>query len=433
MLFLAVILLYTIRPVSPESNYRRPEPSLNSSDLVAEFYKINRQQLFWFNRPLSGKLRETFLKLLESIDSSGLRPGDYHSAALLKLSGNESNIQDTAALRQIDIFYTDAAVSLVRDLYMGRNIPSWISSDEISITRIEQDRKFILESLLKANSDSTLKRFICSLQPVDPEYQFLKKNLAEKILSGDSLHQRKIAIAMNFCRWIHHFQFPTFAIVNIPSATLKFYDADSLLFSMRVVVGKPSTKTPLMATWCDKIILYPYWTIPRKIVLNEYLPMLKKNPAVADSMNIQILDKQGKLVQYKNLDWKNFDKNNFPYELRQSTGCDNALGVVKFNLTSPYDVYMHDSNFKRAFGFEHRFYSHGCIRLEKPILLANAILDHPVDSNFLLACYHNQKPAPVFLQRRLAVFVVYMPAEASDSENIWYFGDVYGLLGRVPL
>jgi murein L,D-transpeptidase YcbB/YkuD len=150
-------------------------------------------------------------------------------------------------------------------------------------------------------------------------------------------------------------------------------------------------------------------------------------------MNIQILDKQGKLVQYKNLDWKNFDKNNFPYELRQSTGCDNALGVVKFNLTSPYDVYMHDSNFKRAFGFEHRFYSHGCIRLEKPILLANAMLDQPVDSNFLLACYRNQKPVPLFLKNRLPVFVVYMPADAPEAENMWYFGDVYGLLNRTPL
>jgi murein L,D-transpeptidase YcbB/YkuD len=128
---------------------------------------------------------------------------------------------------------------------------------------------------------------------------------------------------------------------------------------MKVVVGKPSTRTPRMATWCNQVILYPYWMVPRKIAVSEYLPMLKRNPAIMDSMNLQLLDKQGRIVSYNDLDWKKFNKNNFPFELRQSTGCDNALGVLKFNLTSPYDVYMHDSNFKRAFGFEHRFYSHG--------------------------------------------------------------------------
>jgi hypothetical protein len=67
------------------------------------------------------------------------------------------------------------------------------------------------------------------------------------------------------------------------------------------------------------------------------------------------------------------------------------------------------------------------------MLLANAILDKPVDSTFLLSCYKNQKPVPVFLKNRLPVFVVYMPADGSDGENIWYFGDVYGLLQHTPL
>ena len=433
-IFLPLVILLSGKPPSiPAKQNRWPEPSLHSTEWVLEFYKLNNQRLFWFNEATSPALRESFLRMLQEINLSGLKSVDYHYAELTGSYGKESSPKDSATLKTLDLLFTDAALSLIRDLYMGRNIPAWISSDEISPSRAEQDKRFILNGLLNAISASELEHFVSALEPTGPEYQFLKKTLVEKILSGDSLDQKKIAVTMNFYRWIHHFKFPAFAVVNIPSATLQFYTADSLSFSMKVVVGKRSTKTPRIATWCNQIILYPYWTVPRKIALNEYLPMLRKNPAMVDSLNLQILDNRGSLVLYKNLDWQKFNKNNFPYEFRQSTGCDNALGVIKFNLTSPYDVYMHDSNFKRAFGFEHRFYSHGCIRLEKPILLANAILDEPVDSNFLSACYRDQKPVPIMLKKRLPVFVVYMPAEASDAENTWYFGDVYGLLNSVPL
>ena len=433
MLIILAILFWSFYPISQTSLAGRPEPLLYSTELVIEFYKLNHQRLFWFNDASSPSLRNALIRSLSEVEMKGLKPDDYHYAELMQFSSLQSTHVDSAAIRSIDLLFSDAAISLIRDLYMGRNIPSWINADEISPSRAEQDRKYILEGLLNATTDSGWMHFVGGLEPSGLDYQFLKKSLAEKKLSGDSLHQQKIALTMNFYRWIHHFKFPEYAVVNIPSATLKFYAADSFRFSMKVVVGKPSTRTPRMATWCNQVILYPYWMVPRKIAVNEYLPMLKKNPAVIDSINLQLLDNQGRIVPYKVLDWKKFNKNNFPYEIRQSTGCDNALGVLKFNLTSPYDVYMHDSNFKRAFGFEHRFYSHGCIRLEKPMLLANAILDQPVDSNFLLACYRDQKPVPVYLKNRLPVFVVYMPADASDGETIWYFGDVYGLLRRTPL
>jgi len=425
---ISLLFLSGFRPRINEPDSAKPEPALYSPALVIEFYKLNHQQLFWFNTNSSSSLRSAFVSVLKGINMSGLHAMDYHYAELIHSSVTQPSSQDSAAMRLTDFLYTDAALSLFKDLYMGRNIPSWISSDEISPSREDGDNKYILTGLLKSNTDSALQRFFSELEPAVPEYLFLKKTLAEMILSEDSVHQKKIALTMNFYRWIHHFHFPQYAIVNIPSATLKFYASDSFRFSMKAVVGKPSTKTPRMGTWCNQVILYPYWMVPRKIAVNEYLPILRKNPAMIDSLNLQVLDQKGRIIYYKDLDWQKFNKNNFPYELRQSTGCDNALGVLKFNLTSPYDVYMHDSNFKRAFAFDHRFYSHGCIRLEKPILLANAILSEPVDSNYLLSCYRDQKPVPIVLKNRLPVFVVYMPADASDGENIWYFGDVYGLL-----
>lgn len=98
---------------------------------------------------------------------------------------------------------------------------------------------------------------------------------------------------------------------------------------------------------------------------------------------MQILDSRGKTIPEDSILWSLYSKRYFPYRIRQSTGCDNALGVMKFNITSPFDVYLHDTNLKSAFRFDYRYYSHGCIRLEKPFELANYLLTVPVDTAIL--------------------------------------------------
>ncbi|ANH80829.1 hypothetical protein A8C56_07405 [Niabella ginsenosidivorans] len=77
---------------------------------------------------------------------------------------------------------------------------------------------------------------------------------------------------------MHHFRFKKFIVVNIAAAELNYYDADSLQLNMRVVAGKSSTRTPRFTVYCDQIILYPYWNVPRSIAVNEILPFTKIIP-----------------------------------------------------------------------------------------------------------------------------------------------------------
>jgi len=132
--------------------------------------------------------------------------------------------------------------------------------------------------------------------------------------------------------------------VNIASATLRYYEHGKLKLLTKVVVGKPSTRTPRFAAYCNEIILYPYWNVPTKIVLNELLPKFKSDSSYIDELNMQLINAGGQVVDHYKLNWNRYSSRYFPFRVRQGTGCDNSLGVIKFNLASPLGVYLHDTN-----------------------------------------------------------------------------------------
>jgi murein L,D-transpeptidase YcbB/YkuD len=144
-------------------------------------------------------------------------------------------------------------------------------------------------------------------------------------------------------------------------------------------------------------------------------------------MSMQVVNRQGNVINPHSINWSQYNASNFPYGFRQATGCDNSLGVIKFNLTDPFDVYLHDTNNDKLFATANRYYSHGCIRVEKAIELGNALLQNKIDSNYLAACYSNQQPMPVALDNPVPVFVIYSTAHAGKDGTVQYAKDVYSL------
>ena len=207
---------------------------------------------------------------------------------------------------------------------------------------------------------------------------------------------------------------------------LHYYEQDSMILEMKVVTGKPSTPTPRFAAYCNQVILYPYWNVPQNIALNEILPLCKKGAGVLDFMNMQVIDAKGKIIDHKTLNWDAFSKKNFPYRFRQSTGCDNALGVIKLNLTSPYSVYLHDTNMKSAFASSNRYFSHGCIRIEKPVALVKYLLQGDFDEDLLAACVRGQKPVVKPVHDPVPVFVIYSTVDIQMGK-LNYYQDIYHL------
>ena len=254
----------------------------------------------------------------------------------------------------------------------------------------------------------------------------MKAELKKQVAVNNRVKTDQLVSCINLYRWIHHFHFEKHIIVNIPAATLMYYEKDSLKLTSKVVVGKITTKSPRFSSWCYQVILYPYWNVPHDIGIRELLPRMKRSPGSMEHMNMQLTTKGGHVIDHRGINWSQYNGSNFPYIFRQCTGCDNSLGVIKFNLTDPFNVYLHDTNFKLAFLKDTRFLSHGCIRVEKPIELGNYLVGDKIDSNFLKACYKDQLPKPIDIGDKVPVFIVYMPV-AKSGDSLVYFKDVYKL------
>jgi murein L,D-transpeptidase YcbB/YkuD len=170
--------------------------------------------------------------------------------------------------------------------------------------------------------------------------------------------------------------------------------------------------------------------MPRNIMMDEWFDLIKDNRAVLDYHELEIVDNKGAVIPYENIKWKSMNNRNFPYRIRQKTGCANPLGVVKFGMNNPYDVYLHDTPGKGAFDGKNRYYSHGCVRVEDAIGLAQAIVPGKVDERYLKACFSDQQPQVLQVPDPVPVFIVYMTAVADASGNVIYYKDMYKLLSK---
>lgn len=263
------------------------------------------------------------------------------------------------------------------------------------------------------------------LEPKNSTFQQLKKY-------RDSVRSEQLIDYDNFWRWRERFPAEQFVIINIPSAELTLYERDEPVLRMKVIVGTISNQTPVIATYADAVSIYPYWTPTRNITVNELLPKIQEDLRFLDRNNFEILDKNRQLVDPTQLDWRSFSKTNFPYTLRQGTGCDNSLGLLKINIKNPYSVYLHDTPHttysKGLFNRDKRFFSHGCIRLEKPLELVNALKPtKKIDTELMSKCLRNQIPLVIQLRDNVPVFITYFTEFIHKNGEVVSFTDYYAL------
>ncbi len=246
------------------------------------------------------------------------------------------------------------------------------------------------------------------------------------------LYQRleQLNLSVNYYRWLNCLiQNQSVIVVNIPATYLKVYQNNETILEMRIIVGKTTTKTPTLASKVDEVILYPYWHVPFSIATKELLPLIKRNPGYLDARNYQVLNKAGKIINPYSINWHALNQNYFPYTIRQSTGCDNALGLIKLNFYNPFGVYLHDTPNKNLFLLKKRFFSHGCMRIAKPMELGHLILKNnqiAIDTLIQKGCLKSKAPIIVHATVHMPVIVWYNPAGVDSTGRVIFFEDIYG-------
>jgi murein L,D-transpeptidase YcbB/YkuD len=240
---------------------------------------------------------------------------------------------------------------------------------------------------------------------------------------------QELKMTLNTIRWFTATTASsTIVIVNIPTANLLVYDKGKVIMESRVIVGKISTPTSTLSSRITEVILYPYWVVPKKIATSELLPIIQRNIGYLDDNAIQVINLDGKVVNPFSINWKELSPSYFPYVLRQSTGCDNSLGLVKLNFYNPFTTYLHDTPWKSLFQFKKRYFSHGCVRVEKAIELARLLLrDNQVaiDTVTEKGCLRNQSPITIQAGNAVPVFVLYQTAWVDSSGTVGFQQDVY--------
>jgi murein L,D-transpeptidase YcbB/YkuD len=218
---------------------------------------------------------------------------------------------------------------------------------------------------------------------------------------------------------------PTYAIVNVAAAEFRLIEGGATVLRRRVIVGRPTWRTPELHSAITKVELYPYWNVPPRIARTELVPKIRRDPGYLARHAIRVLSSWG--PQARELDPRAVDWSGGAYRLRQEPGPSNALGLVKFHIPNPFDVYLHDTPSKELFARPERFFSHGCIRLEQPLDLARYLLRSvPAWSgggiDQALAFNRNMT---IDLSVPLPIHVVYLTAWADESGIVQFRDDVY--------
>ena len=214
---------------------------------------------------------------------------------------------------------------------------------------------------------------------------------------------------------------------NVAAARVSVSRSASVEFESRTVVGELETQTPSFDALMSYVEVNPTWTVPRGMV-EEMLQAVRNDPSYLSDRDMRVLDAAGRSVDPTTLDFASFTAATFPYVFRQAPGPLNPLGRIKLIFPNEYAVYLHDSPARWAFAEEERLFSHGCIRVEDPVGLAEHALDEPGTwtRETLEDAIAEGETRVISLKRPLRVFVHYRTVEASRAGTLHFYEDVYG-------
>jgi len=243
---------------------------------------------------------------------------------------------------------------------------------------------------------------------------------------------RRIILNLERWRWESHDLGRKYVLVNIAGFTLEAIADDTVVLEMAVVVGTQQNKTPLFSDQIQYIETNPFWNIPASIARNEMLGELRKNPSYLTSHHIRLFSdwsSDAREIDPLSLNWKQVSQKKIgQFKLRQDPGKKNALGSIKFVFPNSYDVFMHDTPAQTLFQRSSRAFSHGCIRLEKPVDLA-AFLMNNGENGWPMERFHAMiatgKRTIIRLPEPLPVHITYQTVRSDQNGTLSFHTDIY--------
>lgn len=406
---------------------------LNYPNQTRHFYKLAGYSPMWIKPDTAHSDVFQGMLLLDCVLQFGLNRSDFHPNELPYDSLRALRIPDTkntgAEKLIFDIYMTDALITLVNHLHYGKFNPTITTAVLEDKGPLKFDAAaYLFETIGKRNF---MDRLVSS-QPKMRTYQLLQDYL--HLIKGQYIDDcyefpegeaRKIAISMERLRWINS-EDDYYVQVNIPSYTLSVIKADSVR-RFKVIVGKPSTPSPELQSQITLMTTAPEWKVPQRIFISELLPRALKDSDFFNNNHYGLYDRSGNLIEINKRVLINVKANPDLYRLRQSSGCDNAMGKIVFRFPNVFDIYLHDTPEQKLFDKADRLFSHGCLRVAEAEKLAVLLLSYDgQDAKIaqLQLAMANLSKTDFKLKHSIPLKITYLTCEISQGLFVSY-PDVY--------
>jgi murein L,D-transpeptidase YcbB/YkuD len=215
-----------------------------------------------------------------------------------------------------------------------------------------------------------------------------------------------------------------YLIVDAGSARLSMWQNGKMVDSMKVIVGKAETPTPMMAAYVRYASVNPYWNVPPELVKNLIGPrILAQGISYLTDREYQILTDWGPnphFIDPHDIDWQAVVEGREDVRLRRLPSPANSMGMMKFMLPNYFGIYLHDSPEKDHFAKGEQWISNGCVRLEDYKRVAKFLFDGIIpkgDSPKVEKEVDLPKPIPVYM--------TYLTVQPT-ADGVQFLEDHYG-------
>jgi murein L,D-transpeptidase YcbB/YkuD len=275
--------------------------------------------------------------------------------------------------------------------------------------------------LLIAAAARSLPDYLRSVSEVNPLYAELRDTAWSELQSSGTQPDPRLLASLERVRIL-----PAkgkYVLVDAAGARLSMIEDGRVVDSMKVIVGKSTSQTPMVASAIHYATLNPYWNVPPDLVQKMIAHnVLSQGSGYLKGHGYQLLSDFGddpQVVLPEDVDWKAVADGSATVRVRQLPGPGNSMGHLKFGFANNSGIYLHDTPKKELFAGDSRDLSNGCIRLEDAGRLGRWLLGREPSTA------SSDPEQQVLLPKPVPVYVTYLTAHAEDGQ-LTLLSDIYG-------
>ncbi|MEQ1671014.1 MAG: L,D-transpeptidase family protein [Hyphomicrobium sp.] len=399
-------------------------------EALAAFYAAREGAGLWMTGTGFTPKARALISEIKNANAYGLDAKDFR---LPPGSENDDATLTTDAAADAELQLSIAALKYARFARGGR-ISDPAAQLNTNLDRRPQwiEPKTVLEQLASSDEPDAVLR---GLHPKHPQFEKLRQlyvNALPKTDAPMSASAKRLRANMEMWRWMNDDMGALHVLNNIPEFMQHVYKDGQIIRSEKIVAGMLDKQSSIFSRPLKYVVLRPAWRVPESIKVKELWPSLIRGGGYMRQYGLEMQGKDGRPVDWRKIDWVKSDIRN--YEVIQPPGPRSVLGHVKFSFPSQHTIFMHDTPDKWMFRSSQRTLSHGCLRVWKPMELAEIILqdDKGWDKD-KIAGLNRSGPLnnEVAIEKRIPIHLTYFTAWVGDDGRMKIFADIYGHEKRV--